>query len=340
MTLKFILESKSIAKVFFDVRNDSDALYAHFGIRLQGVWDLQLMESASRQFSKAKLVGLAHCIENDAGLEQETKRLWKDTKQRGLTLFSPERGGSYEVFNTRPLPQDIIDYCTQDVTLLPILYSTYSKKLSKYWSNRVVQETHRRVAVTHLPSFDPHGKNKTFSPWAPQTGKNAQSVGGRRSADDKPETKFMSPGTKVAMRVMNKIAKPTDFNSPAIPANPGPAKLHASDYSEIVNLPNLSISEHNSQLHTQSHLPTPAVPASNPPSVSPSEPAKWTCTVCSKTMENNQQAAHLSGEGHRNQHLRDQYFSTYAQDSSPNDATRPFPGHGTNREVRNEPNGI
>jgi exonuclease 3'-5' domain-containing protein 1 len=39
-TLKGILESDSIPKVFFDVRNDSDALFSHFQIRLAGIHDL------------------------------------------------------------------------------------------------------------------------------------------------------------------------------------------------------------------------------------------------------------------------------------------------------------
>jgi exonuclease 3'-5' domain-containing protein 1 len=33
-TLKDILQDKDIPKVFFDVRNDSDALFAHFGVVL------------------------------------------------------------------------------------------------------------------------------------------------------------------------------------------------------------------------------------------------------------------------------------------------------------------
>jgi exonuclease 3'-5' domain-containing protein 1 len=48
MTLRTILEFGSIPKVFFDVHNDSDALFAHFGIALQGIQDVQLMENASR----------------------------------------------------------------------------------------------------------------------------------------------------------------------------------------------------------------------------------------------------------------------------------------------------
>ena len=39
-TLKTIFESETIPKVFFDVRNDSDALYSHFGICLAGIQDI------------------------------------------------------------------------------------------------------------------------------------------------------------------------------------------------------------------------------------------------------------------------------------------------------------
>lgn len=63
-TLKSILENKSIAKAFFDVRNDSDALYNQFDVYLQGVVDLQLMELKTRTRSKRLLNGLARCLEN------------------------------------------------------------------------------------------------------------------------------------------------------------------------------------------------------------------------------------------------------------------------------------
>ncbi len=39
-TLRGILESKDYAKVFFDVRNDLDALYSHYQVILSGVIDL------------------------------------------------------------------------------------------------------------------------------------------------------------------------------------------------------------------------------------------------------------------------------------------------------------
>lgn len=48
VSLKTVLESESIPKVLFDARNDSDALYALYGVKLNGVMDLQVMELASK----------------------------------------------------------------------------------------------------------------------------------------------------------------------------------------------------------------------------------------------------------------------------------------------------
>ncbi|KAF2023299.1 hypothetical protein EK21DRAFT_118906 [Setomelanomma holmii] len=41
-TLKSILESEKIPKAFFDIRNDSDALYSLYGIKVASIWDIQL----------------------------------------------------------------------------------------------------------------------------------------------------------------------------------------------------------------------------------------------------------------------------------------------------------
>jgi exonuclease 3'-5' domain-containing protein 1 len=121
-TFKGILESETIPKVFFDVRNDSDALFSHFQIRLAGVQDLQLMELAMRTFPRGRYVnGLARCIEYHASLSAAERSAWTATKERGTRLFALERGGSYQVFNERPLSEEIRRYCVQDVHLLPRL---------------------------------------------------------------------------------------------------------------------------------------------------------------------------------------------------------------------------
>ena len=48
VSLKAVLESDFIPKVLFDARNDSDALFALYGVEMRGVQDLQVMELASK----------------------------------------------------------------------------------------------------------------------------------------------------------------------------------------------------------------------------------------------------------------------------------------------------
>ncbi|KAI9816125.1 MAG: hypothetical protein M1832_005132 [Thelocarpon impressellum] len=113
-TLKSVLEAADVPKVFFDARNDSDALFAHFGVALKGVVDVQLLELAARKSNKRCVNGLAKCIERDGTMAQGDKEAFKAIKDCGKELFDPQRGGSYEVFNARPLPETVRAYCVQE----------------------------------------------------------------------------------------------------------------------------------------------------------------------------------------------------------------------------------
>ncbi|KAF4981938.1 hypothetical protein FZEAL_2332 [Fusarium zealandicum] len=145
VTLKDILESPGIIKVFFDVRNDSDALHHHYGVKLQGIQDVQLMENATRPPGRrAWLKGLNKCIEYDAPLSAVDKRRWNLIKEKGLILFHPSKGGSYQVFNQRPLDPDVERYCINDVQFLPELMERYLCRLSAAWRLKVDDETTRR----------------------------------------------------------------------------------------------------------------------------------------------------------------------------------------------------
>ncbi|KAJ5788550.1 hypothetical protein N7457_003540 [Penicillium paradoxum] len=163
-TLRAILESPHIPKVFFDVRNDSDALFSHFQINLAGIIDLQLMELATRYFSKRYVSGLAKCIDRDAPLTAHETRAWKASKERGLDLFDPKRGGSYEVFNTRPLPDEIREYCEQDVRFLPKLFVQYQRKMSSFWSKKVITESKDRVTLSQTATYDGKGNHQALGP--------------------------------------------------------------------------------------------------------------------------------------------------------------------------------
>ncbi|KAL2828328.1 ribonuclease H-like domain-containing protein [Aspergillus pseudoustus] len=168
LTLKSILEDSSIHKAFFDVRNDSDALYAHFGIHLAGIQDIQLLELATRSGSKRLINGLARCIEREAGLSWSETREWKDIKDNGKRLFAPERGGSYEVFNARPLSEGIIKYCAQDVRILPRLWSVYNGKLGWRWKEKIEAATLDRINVCFQAGYNGVGRHMAQAPsgWA------------------------------------------------------------------------------------------------------------------------------------------------------------------------------
>lgn len=164
-TLKDILESETIPKVFFDVRNDSDALYSHFHIELAGVLDLQLMELATRRHYPKKCVkGLAKCIEHDAPLSALEKQAWAQTKEIGRRLFAPEMGGSYLVFNERPLRRDIQEYCAQDVYILPRLWAHYDKMITAVWQRRVIQVSIERVCLSQSPGYVGTGRFMALAP--------------------------------------------------------------------------------------------------------------------------------------------------------------------------------
>jgi hypothetical protein len=70
------------------------------------------------------LVGLAKCIETNtssivlddpgsAGVWEH--ELWKPAKEKGERLFKPKYGGSYEAFNQRLVPEDIVQHCVGDL---------------------------------------------------------------------------------------------------------------------------------------------------------------------------------------------------------------------------------
>ena len=166
-TLKDILQDEKIPKVFFDVRNDSDALFAHFGVALQGVHDIQLMESATRTTTSSRkyLSGLAKCVEENPvyGIDRVS---WKLAKEKGEQLFKAELGGSYLIFNQRPIPDEIISYCVGDVQCLPKLWEKLWYITTYRWRDLVNEETKKRVVESQKPGYQPYGQIRALAPWS------------------------------------------------------------------------------------------------------------------------------------------------------------------------------
>ena len=164
-SLQDILQDPNVAKVIFDVRNDSDAMFKHFGVKLAGVQDLQLMELAQRRGSKRLVKGLAKCVEQDSGLPATAIADWKLCKDRGRRLFAPELGGHYEVFNERPLRNEIKEYCAQDVVIMKHLYSVYNGKLNSSWRNKMLDETRKRIQQSQSANYNPQSRDNALGPW-------------------------------------------------------------------------------------------------------------------------------------------------------------------------------
>lgn len=166
ITLRKILESPDIPKIFFDVRDDADALFGHFNIRLGGVSDVQLMENAARgEHNRFFLHGLLRCMELDAAVEEPQREAWLTTKEKGLHMFSSKNGGTFEHFLKRPLSQDCQEYCVHQVKWLPLIRSTYASQLHVGWNVAVALESRKRVEAAQKSSFVPQRSRRLVAPF-------------------------------------------------------------------------------------------------------------------------------------------------------------------------------
>ncbi|KAG2008782.1 hypothetical protein CC2G_014176 [Coprinopsis cinerea AmutBmut pab1-1] len=139
-SVRWILQHPGIKKLFYDVRNDADALWNIYRIDMRNVLDLQILELAVRHSNKRptrNLNGLARSIESYLNPSPQ----WKQVKEAGIRLFSPPYG-SYEVFEQRPLDETIMVYCAQDVTLLGVLEVVLRRWMGRFgsgWDQRVAR---------------------------------------------------------------------------------------------------------------------------------------------------------------------------------------------------------
>jgi exonuclease 3'-5' domain-containing protein 1 len=90
---------------------------------------------------------------------------WKLAKEKGERLFKAEYGGSYDVFNQRPIPEDISSYCVGDVQYIPELRNRLYKSAYQ-WRDLVGEETKKRVATSQRSDYQPHAPDKVMAPWS------------------------------------------------------------------------------------------------------------------------------------------------------------------------------
>ena len=129
-SLKKLLENDGVTKLLWDLRCDNNALIFQFEVRMAGAVDLQLLETAwrlCRGDTPATVGGLGWTLENTdrGGLTSAERYEMARVKAAARALFAPEHGGGYSVWRRRPLPDTLIQYCTDAHTFFA-LRATFS----------------------------------------------------------------------------------------------------------------------------------------------------------------------------------------------------------------------
>ena len=120
--LRELLESKDVLKVGYDGRADADALRHLHQTGLAPLYDVQIASCKRQDADQGRRDPFVHGLGKSMGrfLDGDTQRAAElhRIKTKGLKLFAPEHGGSYEVWKERPLKPDLIKYAAADVALL------------------------------------------------------------------------------------------------------------------------------------------------------------------------------------------------------------------------------
>lgn len=147
-SLKYLLEDPSVTKILFDCRSDADALFHLYGVRLRGLLDLQVYHQLLFVPSKVPFLhGLGKAIDRLMKiLDPAEHARAKSIKEAGVKLFAPEQGGSYAVWNERPLRPELLLYASQDVALLFRLLEDYSSHYPQSGRNEKLQKKVERIS--------------------------------------------------------------------------------------------------------------------------------------------------------------------------------------------------
>jgi exonuclease 3'-5' domain-containing protein 1 len=137
---------------------------------MNNVCDIQIVELAVRNSNSRTqapfLNGLARCITDylRPGVQ------WTQVKERGVALFSPSQGGSYEIFEQRPLHPALVEYSAQDVALLAALEANLMLRFGRFaanrfsWGYRIQVASEQRLLEAQSPFYDEDGRHRALAP--------------------------------------------------------------------------------------------------------------------------------------------------------------------------------
>jgi exonuclease 3'-5' domain-containing protein 1 len=148
------------------MQQDSDAIYHHFKVKLDGILDAQLvtMAASSQGWHSATRhrPGLHKMILNGVDMDAETKNKWMAAKNNGKALWNPDQDGSCDRFTERNKLAEIIEHCCSDVVHLRTLYWKPIHRLWDSWTEKVKTATIEAIAETFEEDFESSGR---WGPW-------------------------------------------------------------------------------------------------------------------------------------------------------------------------------
>lgn len=156
-SLKSMLEDPDLRKVWFDPRNDVDALYHQFGVLPRGIFDLQMAEVAERRgrgLNCRYVSGLQKCLLQSPNLQERQKSFATSLDKAAKRLFEPSCGGKYEVFRERPIDPCILLYAAHDARHMLMLHDQYTRTIDDRWLEKVLCASDERGRWCLKPEYE------------------------------------------------------------------------------------------------------------------------------------------------------------------------------------------
>ena len=139
-----LLEDARVLKLVFDCRSDSAALHHQFGVKMRGVYDVQVAYCLKRDEEEgarvSTLQGLARALGECPGLDDASRAALEAVKEAGKALFAPERGGGYEVWERRPMPRELLEYAAADVAHLRAMWREWRHFVGRGKMDAIVEK--------------------------------------------------------------------------------------------------------------------------------------------------------------------------------------------------------
>lgn len=164
-TLQEVIQSEDIHKVFFDARSAADALYYHFGIALQGVIEVQLLEFGARRGMKSFLKGLLKCVQGNMELSRIEREDFRSTRERLRSTIHLECGAEEPLLCTRPLEHAVIVLTILDVAYIASTWDYYDRQVRLDILPRITAATQARIAKSFTLDYNGQGEHMAKSPW-------------------------------------------------------------------------------------------------------------------------------------------------------------------------------